>query len=292
MTKIAGIQTFKTKHDNLKHVFKSDKLQVVDESGIRYNKGFNNNPGNQVLTVSKYMKISNLVKSIEENNFFFTSPLNWFDPFELFFFRPQMNIANEGLVCVHACCFACNDIENEEGFWQIWSIGENEPIVRVTYNIEKLLESLNRNAKDQYDFYLAGMEYVSRDKIMNLYQEKQVDSYEKIDDYLNMLCHKRNAYKYENELRLFVKRKATDNQPENTIIREIGYCDGIITEITLPPAKPFGNSNPDKEMIKEYQECVNSLIRKKLQRLIEKRKLICNINQSALYCTNVDTRTY
>lgn len=295
MEKVAGIQEFSKFYisvpfEELKHVFVSNQLKVVSGNGIEYVRDFNDLRSSQILVVSKYQKLSDLEKSIKNNNFFFSSPESWYDPFELKFYKPQIKINTENNITIHACCFACNDIDNEEGFWQIWSKGEKDTIVRVTYNVEKLLKALDSQANNQYEFYLAGVEYKSRGEIMK--QEKKA-SYEKIDDYLNMLCLKRNAYKYEHELRLFVKKKATkDDQDNNTQIKGINYCDGIITEITLPPAEPFGNSHPSKDKIKQYQDCVNSLAYQRLQKLIDSELLKCEINQSALYCDDIQERTY
>ena len=291
MEKGPGLQAFSS-YKELEHVFISNQLKVINKQGIEYVLGFNGIKDNRVLAVTKYTKLSDLEKSVNDSTFYFGSPFDWLDPFELFFFQSQMNITNEEEpVTIHASCFACNDIENEEGFWQIWSIGEEEPIIRVTYNVEKLLESLNRQSNNQYDFYLAGMEYATRENIKKQQSEQQ-NSYNTIDEYINKLCLKRNAYKYENELRLFVKKSANNNLLNKTIINNIDYNDGIIAEITLPPAKPFGNSHPAKDKMKGYQDCVNSSTKQRLQNLVDNGNLNCIINQSALYCIDYKKRTY
>ncbi len=275
------------------HVFKSDKLKVVNSKGVKYSTKLNNQIEKR-LVVSKYIKLSNLEKSIRNKSFYFSSPLEWLDPFELLFYRPVMRIGNNNSFTVHACCFACNDIENEEGFWQIWSKNEKEPIVRVTYNVINLLTALNASADDRYDFYLGGMEYKKRKEILAIARHPS-DQYNQIDDYLNKLCLKRNAYKYENELRLFVKKESdlhNENDPHNTIIENIDYNSHIITEITLPPSEPFGNSHPAKDKMKRYQKCVNAFTKLKIQKIIEDGFLSCRINQSALYCVDVNKRSY
>lgn len=261
--------------------------------GIIYNSGLNNYVGHK-LVVSKYTRLSNLEKSIRDRTFYFCSPSGWLDPFEMLFFQSRIKIGNIDNVIVHASCFACNDIENEEGFWQIWSKDEKEPIVRITYNVVNLLTSLNNRAGNLYDFYLGGMEYKNREEIKDIALQQE-DHYEQIDDYLNKLCLKRNAYKYENELRLFVKKTSyinTDNEIDNTIIGNIDYNNNIITEITLPPANPFGNSHPAKDKMKEYQKCINATTKQKIQKLIDDGLLTCKIKQSALYCVDIKKRTY
>lgn len=290
MAKVAGIQEFSTFKD-LEHVFKSNKLKIVDSQGIEYNHGLNNQSEYR-LVVTKYTKLSNLERSIRDRTFYFSSPLEWLDPFEMRFFRPRIQIGNNENVIVHACCFACNDIENEEGFWQIWSKNETEPIVRVTYNVVRLLTSLNNQAGNTYNYYLGGMEYKSRKEILN--QEVE-DRYEQIDDYLNKLCLKRIAYKYENELRLFIKKRVANNfeaEIKNTIIRDIDYNDGIIAEITLQPANPLGNSHPAREMMKQYQKGISIPAKVKLTNLIDEGLLTCKLTQSSLYCSEIKKRTY
>ena len=184
MTKIIGVQQFNA-FSELDHVFKSDKLRVVNSRGIEYNVGLNNQVGRK-LVVSKYTKLSNIEKSIRERTFYFSSPSGWLDPFEMLFFKSRISIGNVDNVIVHSSCFACNDIENEEGFWQIWSKDEKEPIVRVTYNVVNLLTSLNNQAGNRYEFYLGGMEYKNREEIKDIAEQRQ-DHYEHIDDYLNKL---------------------------------------------------------------------------------------------------------
>lgn len=288
MGKDPGLQAFK-RYKNLEHVYQSDKLKVINWDGVTYEEGFNGNHDNHALAICKYTKLSNLEKSVNGRNFYFGSPYEWLDPFELLFYNNRV-VVNNANVTIHASCFACNDIDNEEGFWQIWSRGENEPIIRIIYNVDKLLESLDQHANG-CNFYVGGMEYETRGNILDESSKKV--SYESIDDYLNKLCLKRNAYKYENELRLFVEKTANDdNDIKNTIIENIDYSDGIIMEITLPPADPFGNSHPAKDKMKEYQKCINALTKQRIQKLVDGGLLTTKINQSALYCVDVKKRTY
>ena len=275
------------------HVFLSDKLKIVNENGskIKYIEGFNKNSDSEPLVVSKYTKLSNLIKSIKGGTFYFSSPEKWLDPFEMFFYKSKFNIGNENCV-IHASCFACNDIENEEGFWNIWSKGEREPIVRVTYDVEKLLHALNEQACNKYDFYLGGMIYTSRKEIFEA-RKNVPDSYEKIEDCFNKLCLKRNAYRYENELRLFVKSVVKSNYDiKETIIENIDYSQGIIEEITLAPANPFGNSHLLRDKMREHQTCLNSPIKTEIQKILNEKEIKCKINQSALYCTDIKERTF
>jgi hypothetical protein len=234
------------------------------------------------------MKLSYLINSIKDEYFFFGSPDSWLDPFETLFYKPVMKIGDNEEVSVHACCFACNDIENEEGFWIIWSKGEIEPIVRVTFDVKKLVEILSKDEYGQYEFYLGGMAYTSRDKILDKAAIPHI--YNNFIEYINNLCLKRNAYKYENELRLYVKRSRTNDN--STILKEFCYSGNIITEITLPPMEPLGNSHPAKDMVKCIQDCKNLGIKDRISSILQERHVNCKITQSALYCIGIRGRSY
>lgn len=282
-----GQQVFSRYNEKLNHVYKSD-LKIINGSKIFCDENHKTPYHINTLVVCKYTKLSYLVESIDKGTFYFSSPANWIDPFEKLFYKNRYKIGNE-IITLHACCFANNDIENEEGFWNIWSKGETDRIVRVTYNIEKLLEALNKQAVDKYLFYLGRVQYISRKEIIEK-RNKSV-SYQSLDEYLNILCTKRNAYEYEHELRLFVKiSDAGEANLEQTIINNIDYSSGIIMEITLPPEEPKAISK--EEEIREKQEIMNCEAKKKLQQLIDTGKLACEINQSALYCVSEVNRTY
>lgn len=273
-------------YEDSTNVYKSNMITIVDEKRISYNGGYSNISDYNPLVISKYMKFSHLIDSIKKEYFFFGSPETWLDPFEMLFYKPKIKIGDEENVTLHACSFACNDIENEEGFWTIWSKGESEPIVRVTYNVKRLVEKLA--AKIQYEFYLGGMAYTSREHILG--KAAIPHTYGQISDYINYLSLKRNAYNYEKELRLYIKRKNTDEH--FTKLEDFDYCGNVIAEITLPPMEPLGNSHPAKDMLKCMQDCMNLKIKDSLTSVVQEKGVNCKITQSALYCTGIRERTY
>lgn len=287
MNKISGQQVFSRYNEKLNHVYKSD-LKIINGSKVFCDENHKTPLHSNTLVVCKYTKLGYLAESIAKGTFYFSSPANWIDPFEKLFYKNKYKIGDEN-VTLHACCFANNDIENEEGFWNIWSKGETDRIVRVTYNIEKLLEALDKQAVDKYLFYLGRVQYISRKEIIEKISNNT--SCQSLEEYLNILCKKRNAYEYEHELRLFVKiSDAGERNLEQTIINNIDYSSGVIMEITLPPEEPKATSN--EEEIREIQERMNREAKNKLQQLIDVGKLACEINQSALYCVSEVNRTY
>jgi hypothetical protein len=238
------------------------------------------------------MSYSNLKKAIENDTFRFSSPNSWTDPFELLFYHPSMTVEREK-VTIHGCCFACNDIENEDGFWNIWGKNSTEKIVRVIYNVDKLLKALDEHNADSYDYYLGGMRYFSREYIWEEAQRISNNNmtYNSTTDYINNLCLKQKAYKHENELRLFVKKRYKFKEKDYTEIKNIGYNNGIIEEITLQPFESLGNNHVSWKRINTIQDIMNKQIMKELKGFINQNKLSCRINQSALYC-NCKERVY
>lgn len=271
---------------NHKNIYISKKLEIDKKTVII------NGEKDKRIVVSKYMPISRFSNAVEERTFAFLSPVLWRDPFEMLFFHPQVHVDYKYDFCtVNICCFASNDITNEEGFWNIWSKDSSEPIVRVTYDITKLLKELGKN--QGLDFYLGSMNYKSRNEILRENGKNSKASYSIIDDYLNDLCLKRDAYQYEIELRLFVVQKVQQNQKAENITK-IGGIDysSIVADVTLPPMEPLGNSHPSMDMYKCMQDCYNLEAKQKIERLITEGKLKCDVLQSALYCVGIKERSY
>lgn len=276
--------------EQYQRVFKSNKLGITGTT-VKYCEDYSVGKGEVPLVICKYMSYSNLKKALDNDSFRFSSPNSWMDPFELLFYKPSMIVGREK-VTIHGCCFTCNDIENEDGFWNIWGKNSSERIVRVIYNVDKLLEALVRQNEGNYEFYLGGMRYFSREYIWDkAHGNHRISDYDNINDCLNDLCLKQNAYKHENELRLFVKKKYNSEGKDNTEINNIKYNNGIIEEITLQPSDSLGNSHVCWKKINRIQDITNKQIMKELQGYIKKDKLTCRINQSALYC-NSKERVY
>lgn len=267
-----------------KNVFVANNLGIDKERVVL------NGEHDKRIVASKYMPLSRFVDAVKNKKFSFLSPLLWSDPFEMLFYKPKAQIANKDY-CINACCFAGNDIQNEEGFWNIWSNGNKEPIIRVTFDITKLLETLSNQTSDGLSFYLGAMEYVTRFSLLNRKKNCMNKVYINITDYLKDCLLKRDAYSYEIELRLFAVNM--ENEVNDVFdIGEINYVTGIIADVTLPPLEPLGNSHPSLMMYKCMQDCVNMSAKRKIESLIKNGLLKCDIKQSALYCTDIVERSY
>lgn len=242
------------------------------------------------IVVSKYMPLSRFSDAVKNKKFAFLSPLLWTDPFEMLFYNNKLHIDNEDY-CINACCFAGNDIQNEEGFWNVWGKGSKEPIIRVTYDLTKLLVALSNRTTNGLSFYLGAMKYLSRFSLLRKKEESMNKTYRSVSEYLKDCLLKRDAYSYEIELRLFAV-STIGKEKDVFNIEGIDYATGIVADVTLPPLEPLGNSHPSLMMYKCMQDCVNMSIKLKIDNLIKEGILKCHIYQSALYCTDIKERVY
>lgn len=265
---------------------------VFVESGLRIDKEsvFLNGEKDRRIVASKYMPLSRFLEAVKNKKFSFLSPLLWRDPFEMLFYKPKVKIENE-YYCINACCFAGNDIQNEEGFWTVWSNGSIEPIIRVTYDMTLLLETLSNLPYDGLSFYLGAMKYLTRFSLLEKKLNSMSKTYISVSDYLNDCLLKRDAYSYEIELRLFAVNMAEKSR-DVFEIEGVDYGSGIIADVTMPPLDPLGNNHPSLIMYKCMQDCVNMSTKLTLQGLIKEGRLKCEIKQSALYCTDITDRSY
>jgi len=270
--------------DNHQNVFIASDLRIDKESVLL------NGEHETRIVVAKYMPLSRFVSNVKNKEFAFLSPLLWSDPFEMLFYNPKLHVETEDYY-INACCFAGNDIQNEEGFWNVWGKGSNESIVRVTYDLTKLLETLSNRSPNGLSYYLGAMKYLPRDILLKIKAESMNKTYRSVTDYLGDCLLKRDAYSYEIELRLFAV-SLIDKEEEALKIGEIDYSTGIVANVTLPPLEPLGNSHPSLMMYKCMQDCVNMSIKQKIENLIKDGKLKCEIYQSALYCTDIKERFY
>jgi hypothetical protein len=273
-------EVFVNWNDENKNVF------IAESIGIDTERVLLNGEVDKRIVASKYMPLSRFVNAVQSKKFTFLSPLLWLDPFETLLYKPMVQIDQE-TYHINACCFAGNDIQNEEGFWNIWGNGSNEPIVRVTYDMSKLLRALSTQANENIVFYLGAIKYLTRHEILQKSKNGSNKTYSSISDYLSDCLLKRDAYSYEIELRLFAVTCGGRGK-DILDVDEIDYTTGIVTDVTMPPLEPLGNSHPSLCMYKCMQDCVNLNVKQKIERL----NLCCDIKQSALYCTDIVARSY
>ena len=196
----------------------------------------------------KYLKTENLLKSLAEDSLYLASPSQWDDPFETKYMESLGTIAPQAEedtsrlkeYSVFATCFKGDGgIANEEAAWKIYMSG-SESLVRVEIDAKKLCEALCNSTFGEGKLYLSKMVYQSRKDIVTpvgIPVPGESDSEEKLQDlFINNFSLKRNAYKYEEEVRVSLIRKG-GKDIDHMILSNFNW-DGVIKRITLQPLNP------------------------------------------------------
>ena len=200
----------------------------------------------------KYFKTENLLKSLAENSLYLASPSQWDDPFETKYMESLGTIAPQAEedtsrlkeYSVFATCFKGDGgIANEEAAWKIYMSG-SESLVRVEIDAKKLCEALCNSNFDEGKLYLSKMVYQLREEIFTpeaiskaIPRSVKLDKEEALQDlFINNFSLKRDAYKYEEEVRVSLIRKG-GKDIDHMILSNFNW-DGVIRKITLQPLNP------------------------------------------------------
>lgn len=266
--------------EQFNNVYQADRLKCINseqnEIDISYSE--------EKLVMVKYMPFSRFEDSIKNNYIYFASPDEWEDTFE-HLFPTKVNVEEEGSVVIRCTCFTMTDFGNEEGFWKLYSIDKNEPVVAVTYNVKALFKELD---KIGHKFYLNGVSYMPRTKIIEKLEENKETA--SLNDYLQLLSYKRFAFGHEQELRLFVVKEEENsdeslNEIDNFRKVHIDYSKNVIESVTMPPLKPLSKTEVDYNNYETKQDESNKKLKNDLSILIKENGINCKVLQSALYIT-------
>ena len=197
----------------------------------------------------KYFKTENLLKSLVENSLYLASPSQWDDPFETKYMKSLETIAPQDEkdtstlkeYSVFATCFkGYSGIANEEAAWKIYMSG-SESLVRVEIDAHNLCLALCNSNFEGNKLYLSKMVYKSRNDIVTpeaISGSVKLDNEEEAleDLFINNFSLKRNAYKYEEEVRVSLIKKG-GKDIDHMILSNFNW-DGVIKKITLQPLNP------------------------------------------------------
>ena len=158
------------------------------------------------LNVYKYMSLDVFIISLYSRTWRFFEPSKWNDKFEQRFYCANYNNASWHVPQVLATCLT--RARYSEAAWKVYSsgLGLNSRCVQLALDVIELRKQL-RNLG--YNFEEKLVEYTTEYQILNLHKKKD-KNYNKyfnpftIKSFLKLLSLKRNAYTYEQELRLFM----------------------------------------------------------------------------------------
>lgn len=237
--------------------------------------------------VYKYMPCSRFIDNVKSNELVFVSPETWSDPFERRFWNAKFQHYTFTQPQIACMCLTTNASNNEEAAWNLYSI-HGEKTLRISFCLEKLLDILDEYADmNQCAVYIGNVKYLSKKDIENLHKNPGMNVYFPqsgfgIGNYLRLMCLKRAAFAFENEIRIFiVKDLLFQNNDVLLRINKKKLWSGLVTKIMLAPLPPFGYNSPLKSWYRSIQNAERSIYKKELEKLsVVDSKNIC---QSLLY---------
>lgn len=168
----------------------------ISKEGMRYTKVF------------KYMTLEAFLTSLYCGTWRFFEPSKWNDKFEQRFYCANYKIrsAKGNTPQLFATCVT--RVRNSEAAWKVYSNGQGlgAHCLQLELNIVELRKQLRASGLHFEEKLIV---YKPESVIMNLHK-KRTSYYKKyftsftLDSFLNLLSLKRDAYTYEQELRLFV----------------------------------------------------------------------------------------
>ncbi len=238
----------------------------------------------QIDTLYKYMPYDRLISSIEHKELVFVSPETWVDPFERRFwktdYKRKYNFIQPEIACM---CLTTKFSTNEEAAWKMYTDGKSKSL-RISFNVEQLLGILESYAQtNDCAIYIGKAIYsLERKAIVGLHNKKGSEFFPEHDfsraHYLTLMCLKRKAFAFENEIRIFIVKK---HLPwENNMIRVHTEIDkNLIPRIMIGPLTPFAKSDPRQSLYNTIQNVEADIYKQQLGKAIPG----CDVKQSQLY---------
>lgn len=229
------------------------------------------------FTFYKYMPWKRLHEMLSRKEMVFVNPSLWNDPYEVKYLNTDYSAL--GYLQPKIFCFCVrNDNENEEASWKIYQTNEpDNPLIRISINAQPFLKSLKESAqKLGYTIYMAKVSYRFKQKEINeLYKRDNKYFNEYFDNfneekYIRLLSVKRKAFKYEQEIRLFLVPQQKAIVPNENLLR-IGIDISSFIRFTYEPFRRKYKEESDeeykrfidmydrqKESIRKQLRCFNS----------------------------------
>ena len=192
----------------------------------------------------KYMPLERALDLLINHQMWFANPTIWKDPFEKRFIENDYKLGT-GISSFpwkdRVYCMCMTQTSTSEAYWNTYA---NKDIgISFRFDRQKLIDELDRiSDTTSYRIFIGKVEYqktsdikqdISKNKFLNP-SGKPINDLRKEDIKVRMLLLKRNAYKYENELRFFIVRDKVSNAKGMLLPFAIPNTD-LIKYISLDP---------------------------------------------------------
>lgn len=190
--------------------------------------------------VYKYMTLDAFIVSLYSKTWRFFEPSKWNDKFEQRFYCAKYNIT--GAIYnpsqIFATCLTRK--KNNEAAWKVYSQGQGFGVhcVQLELDVVQLRKQLREK---EYHFEEKPITYESENFILDLHKKSNKNrnaffSKFTLNSFLRLLSLKRDAYTYEQELRLFIipKNAGKRNRGKNTEHKDIKIeWDKIVIKVRV-----------------------------------------------------------
>ena len=165
-------------------------------------------------TVYKYMSLESFILNLYKGIWLFSEPTRWNDRFERRFYCANFSPDKYTMASkLFATCVTKK--QNNEAAWKVYAhgLGLGAHCVQLELDVEHLREEFDKSSS-QYDFQEREVSYKTEYYILNLHRKENIE-YPKyfnpfsLSTFISLLSLKRDAYKYEDEVRFFAIPKGS-----------------------------------------------------------------------------------
>lgn len=184
--------------------YRRENLNVITAEKLFYSKLF------------KYMPLDTFILSLKNKSLRFVESSIWSDQYEQRFYCANYHFSNaeQSAPKIYATCFTSK--QNSNAAWRVYSHGTGLGMycVQLELNVVKLREQLYLS---KFQIFEKRVKYEKESIICNIHNPKsslyeQYFSPFNFDHYLDLLSLKRDAYDFEDEIRIFAKPEPTEKR--------------------------------------------------------------------------------
>lgn len=239
--------------------------------------------------VYKYMTIEAFLVSLYAKTWRFFEPNKWNDKFEQRFYCADYKIPEAEHMTPQLFATCVTREKNSEAAWKVYSHGQGlgSHCVQLELNIDKLRTELIKNGVKIAEL---PVEYKDEHYIMELHNKNKSKDYAayfssfSLEKFLKLLTLKRDAYRYEQEVRLFAIPKG--NAPRSTGNDSLSMDLAIDWSKVIRKAR-LDEACTDAELISIQQACFSAGINP----IIDHYTFICNVPKPA-NCVDIEFELY
>lgn len=189
--------------------------------------GISNEDEMRYLRVFKYMTLEAFLTSLYCGSWRFCEPSKWNDKFEQRFYCANYTVPSAAGNTPQLFATCVTREKNSEAAWKVYSHGQGlgARCLQLELDIVELRKQLRESG---YRFEEKPIKYLPENVILNLHKKRKPYYKEyftsfTLDSYLELLSLKRDAYTYEQELRLFLIPHNVDrrNKTKNAETKDI-----------------------------------------------------------------------